>query len=321
MIFFSKTVSIAFGRKYFTLGSGLVLDGRGDGGEINIFTRYLNLKAFSSYSGLLKKEDNPYNLSGADYTDGAKRLMSGAVLSTGFYNQNLYIFGVDQRDYSDKDSMETYNSRYLGAGLRGVLGNLNYYGEYIYENGESYNLSNEKKDISAMAAVAGMDYLVRVITDPVLMLQYSYGSGDPDRANAVSARANGVGKDENFISFGTYVGGYGLNPAIGNLHVARAGASLRPAAMLDSIYLKRMTLVAKYSLYLKDQTAAPINSGEATKDDRFAGQGADLSLRWKIFSDLSFFVNYGLFIPGPAYAESENASNRHFTLAGLNISF
>ncbi len=321
MSFFSRTVTLALGLKYFTLGSGLVLDGRGDGGEINIFSRYLNLKGFASYSGYLKKDDNPYNLSGSDYTDGARRLLAGGALSTGFYNQNVYAFGVDQRDYSDEDSRETYDSRYWGAGLRGVLGDLSYYGEYVYETGEAYNLSGEKKDISAMAIVAGMDYLFNVMTDPVLILQYAYGSGDPDRNDTVSATGNSAGKDENFISFGTHVAGYGLNPSIGNLHALRAGGSIRPTAMLDSLYLRRMTLVAKYSLYLKDQSAAPVNSGEATEDERFVGQGADLSLRWKIFSDLSFFVNYGFFVPGPAYSDIENSSNRHFSMAGLNISF
>ena len=318
MSFMNERVRVTLGRKYFIVGSGLVLNDRGDGGELDIFSSYVNFKAFASYTGLLIKDYNPYNLSSADISDGSERLFAGGVLSSNYYNHQIYLFGMAQVDLSG-DENDNYDSQYYGAGFRGVLGSAGYHGEFVYETGESYTSAGEKADIKAMAVTAGFDYMLDLATSPVLMLQYAYGSGDGDRSDTVSSAGNVSGNDENFISFGTFLAGYGLNPSIGNLHVLRAGFSLQPTSMLDSLILKRTTLVAKYSYYMKDNSAAPIKAGEASLDDSFVGQGLDLSLRWKIFSDMSFFVSYGLFIPGSAYDSSE--SNRHFTMAGLNISF
>ena len=93
-----------------------------------------------------------------------------------------------------------------------------------------------------------------------------------------------------------------------------------------------MTLIAKYHYYLKYKKFSPINYGlDATRPDRDIGHGVDLSLRWLIFSDFSFFLNYGLFKPGTAFGyyydyvnkilTYSSRSNRHFVMTGFNISF
>jgi hypothetical protein len=274
----------------------------------------------ANYSGLLQKDDNPYRLSSADYADGAKRMFAGGVLSTDvLLNQTFYVYGLNQKDFT-KEKKSAYDSIYIGGGLRGVLfSRLGYYGEFIYEMGKSYGddglTQPEKKDIQAMAVDAGLDLSFGFATKPVILLQYTFGSGDGDRTKNVNEKGN----DTHFISLGTFNGGLGLNPTLGNLHVLRGGLSFEPLDWTGFNTLRRITLVAKYSYYMKDKPEGAINSGEATQPERFVGQGGDASLRWKLFWDMSLFASYGIFLPGKAY--DDNESQRHFLLFGLNLSF
>jgi len=314
--FWDGVLKLGVGRKYFTMGTGLVMNGRGDGLEVTYDGAYLGARAFASYSGLFQKDENPYKISSADYADGAKRLFAGGVLSTGVLpNQNFYVYGMNQKDFA-KEKTSRYDSLYWGVGAKGVLFSaLDYYGEFIYEMGKSYDDVGEKKDIAAMAIDAGLSLRLPFITEPVIIAQYSFGSGDNDRIQA----ANTAGEDAHFVSFGTFNGGLGLNPILGNLHVIRAGFSFQPFDQVPLNFIRRMTLVAKYSYYMKDKPSVPINGGEGEEPERYVGQGADAVLRWKIFSDLSLFASYGIFLPGKAYNSGE--SNRQFFLCGANISF
>ena len=70
---------------------------------------------------------------------------------------------------------------------------------------------------------------------------------------------------------------------------------------------------------MKHRAQSAINAGsDATLNKSFVGQGMDYSLRWEIYSDLSFFVNYAMFIPGEAYQSNE--ALRHFVMSGFNVS-
>ena len=80
-----------------------------------------------------------------------------------------------------------------------------------------------------------------------------------------------------------------------------------------------MTLGAKYSFYMKDDKAQGISDSDASNSEIIVGHGLDLSLRWKIFSDISVYGNYGIFFPGAAYASG--TAKKHFVMAGANISF
>ncbi|MCL1912212.1 MAG: alginate export family protein [Leptospirales bacterium] len=309
---------LSAGRKYFVVGTGLIMNGRGDGFDASYNSGYFGARLFVNYSGLFQKDENPYKISSADYSDGAKRLFAGGVLSTNILaNQNFYLYGINQKDFA-KDKNGRYDSLYLGAGVKGVLfANLDYYAEFIYETGKSYKNFNDKngteKDVAAMAVDAGFARHFAFATEPVLIFQYSYGSGGGDCYGQTAE------KDTHFNSFGTFNGGLGLNPELGNLHVIRGGFSFQPLDRVQMNFIRRMTLVAMYSYYMKDKANVPINDGEAIKTDRNVGQGVDAALRWKIFSDVSLFVTYGIFLPGKAYDSTE--SNKQFFLCGANISF
>jgi hypothetical protein len=364
-----KEFEFTVGRKYFVLGTGTVLDGRGDGAEIDVNTKYLSIQALGLWTGWLAKDDNPYGLSDRDISTGAKRVFAGGKLSTSFYNQTLYGFGLAQFDFGKEQYdykkfllgyllgstgiMEYYNmktryqSQYYGAGLEGVIASgVTYSGEFIAEMGKSYSYdpllayTRSQKDILAFAGLAKIEYYIDVLLKPVLSAQYSFGSGDTNRDDYRQPTGNRYGSDSGFLYFGTFVGGYALKPVLANLHVIGASAALSPFSWSSTYSLRNMTLIARYQYYLKNKAQAAINDGlDATRAKREVGHGLDISLRWQIFSDFSFFTNYGLFLPGEAFGSSyrfqytlssggvapvpfnSSKNNRHFVMTGFNISF
>jgi hypothetical protein len=320
----NRVFNLSLGRKFYLLGTGLLLNGRGDGGEVNFHSRYLGIQLLGLYTGLLKEEDNPYQLDSDELTEDGKRVFAGGKVDLYLFNQTLYFLGLVQMDKGDEDPATpiNYNSQYYGVGIKGsLLEGLTYHGEFIYEMGESYLYnSNQKEDIKAFAGIFNLYYFFRAPVNPVLIVQYAYGSGDSDRLDHRTTDSNTSGEDNGFLSFGTYVGGYALRPPLSNLHVVRGGFSVSPFSGSGNNVLRRMAFIAKYSLYRKDKAEAPIGSGEAVENSSNVGQGIDASLRWRIFHDLSFFLNYAVFLPGDAYASTED-DNKSFMMAGLNISF
>ncbi|MFH0975303.1 MAG: alginate export family protein [Spirochaetota bacterium] len=329
MSLLKNSINYSVGRKFYLLGSGLVFNGRGDGGEFNFYSKYADLMVFGAYTGLLSKETNPYRLTSQYFTneeskDEGKRIFAGGLISKTFLNHTLYLLGLYQTDKNDEpDNANTsYNSQYYGLGFKGVFKNAFYYGEYIIERGESFTNSsgsNEKQSIKASAAILSMNYYFDIKLSPAILLQYAYGSGDSDKDNPSSLTGNTRSDDKGFIYFGNYSGGYGLRPYLSNIHIYRAGAAISPFSDFSNIIFKRINISAIYSNYQKDVSNKGINEGEATEPNKDLGHGFDLGLAWQIYSDLSFFGNFGLFIPGSAYASGEK--NRTFIMAGINLSF
>ncbi len=301
MAFFDQRLTVKVGRKYFLIGSGFVLNNRGDGGEVNFYSKYINVQALASYTGLLFKDSNPYEFRSPEFSDGKDLFFIGGTLSTSYYNQTLYAILLAQMDFSNGNKLE---SQFWGGGLRGtVISGLTYYAEMVYQTG-TRNDGTSDTDVGTIGAAVSINYSIDVTAKPVLMLQYGYGSRDSE--------------GDYFMNFGSYSAGYGWNPDLDNLHALRFGVSVAPTDMLDIFWLKRLNLIAKYSLYMVDNTDATTAGGEGSvTGERMAGHGLDFSLRWKILSDLSFFTNYGIFLPGDAI----DSGNRHFVMSGLNISF
>jgi hypothetical protein len=333
MTYFDAALQFSAGRKYYSIGTGLVLNGRGDGAQMTLTGSVFSLNLIGLYTGLLKKDNNPYGLNTKDYTDGAERVFSGGVFSAAAGNQQIYMFGLAQVDRSkqDKSAMTKYNSQYYGSGINGViLEDVSYFAEAVFQSGESYinspssAIPYEKSKIAAFAVNTGINYFIPLPLNPTLTLQYAFGTGDDYRTDYTSGnRPYGAsGYDKGFISFGTYSGGYALKPVLSNIHIYRAGLTFVPFSSqsgFDIAALKKMSIGAKYSHYIKDKTDSPINSGNDAKEkEDFIGKGVDVSLRWQIFYDASFYMNYGLFLPGDACTNKDSQS---FLMAGMNLSF
>ena len=339
-----QNMKLFVGRKFYILGTGLVFSGRGDGIEVSWDNPIVSVKAFGAYTGFLAKDSNPYKLSDRDISKGSKRIFAGGTLEKDFFNQTAYVLGMAQIDNGRQEMnvKSRYQSQYYGAGFKGlIIDGLDYYAEGVYERGFSYfkgsedekaldrqlngtssnpnMLKNHKKEVSAYAAMAGVNYYLPTILNPAILFQYAFGSGDGDRQNYSSSTGNTRGADTGFIYFGTYVGGFALRPLLANLHIFRLGFSLAPMSFMKQKFLNRMSVVLRYSYYMKSKIGSPINYGEAPDHSSDVGHGADAALRWGIFDDLSFFVNYGLFITGDAYSSS--GKTRHFILGGFNLVF
>jgi hypothetical protein len=319
----NRNFRLIAGRRNFAAGSGTVLNGRGDGAEFDASYRYFDAQVFSFYTGLVKKDSNPYGLSSRDLSDGAKRLFGGGSVSFSYMNNSVYALGVFQKDKGKEDEgvKTRYDSRYYGLGVKGSpVDMIDYSAEGIFETGKSYTAAGDKKNISAYAAVVTMNAYFDAGAKPSLFLQYAFGSGDGDRSYAAtSPNGNGRGNDKNFISFGTYNGGYAFRPRLSNIHVFRLGGGVVPFASASSPRFSRLYLYFRLNYYLKDKASAPVNDGEGTLAERNLGQGLDLSFRWKVFSDLSFFAQYGAFVPGSAYSADERT--RQSIMAGSLIEF
>ena len=154
--------------------------------------------------------------------------------------------------------------------------------------------------------------------EPTLLLQYMYGSGDPDRQSTTDALAgNQAGTDDHgFLSFGFVQTGYSLFPRVSNIHILRIGGTLRPLESVD--WLHKLQVGVFGYLYRKAQSESPISDSRAFLDDADIGKEVDLTLRWRIYSDLGFSLNYGCFFPGDAYQETKA---RNFLSLGMTYSF
>lgn len=323
MRFFSDNLKIYLGRATYRLGSGLILNGRSDGAEINYYSSIADIKLLSTYTGLLKKDNNPYGLSSTDFDDGAKRYFLGGNIDINFLNQTIYLMQLTQIDKGDEieTAKSRYDSQYYGFGLKGILlTSLSYYGEYIIERGKSYDSNNEKQNIKASAFTSEIRYLVDVALKPTLLVNYAQGSGDSDRGSTTSATGNATGEDNRFIYFGTFNAGLALRPNLANIKIYRAGISLVPFDTLNAFWLNKLGIIFRYSKYSKIKSDSVIKYGnDAILDSKDIGSAYDINLRWKVLSDLAFFADYGIFLPGDAYSSEEK--NRKFISAGMYLSF
>ena len=313
----SSGFSLSLGRKLYLVGSGTLLSGTGDGVEANYVSPLLQLKLFGMYTGFLRKDYNPYGLNSTDYNVGARRLFAGGTLRTNIGNQTPFLMGLYQKDYAS-NATGRYDSWYGGAGIKGVLSQADYFVEGYFESGKSYfNDATGKSSVTAFGAAASLNYYFKVITSPSVSAQYGIASGDKDRINT-EATGNISGSDNGFISFGYFPAGLALRPTFSNIQIFRAGAAFNPFERLSD-HIRKITIDAKYSYYMKCRKKGVINSGEATNNSYDVGHGIDTSLRWAPFSDFTVYVMYGLFIPGKAYSTRE--PKRNFAVAGASLSF
>src|SRR6185295_7553807 len=107
--------------------------------------------------------------------------------------------------------------------------------------------------------------------------------------------------DTSFLSFGFVQTGYSLFPRVSNIHILRFGGSIRP---LESVELFHKLEVGAYGYFYRKAVAAEqISDSRSFLNNADIGKEVDVFLRWRIFSDLGFSVNYGCFFPGRAYLE------------------
>ena len=314
-----RPLFLRLGRGYFTVGQGIAYSDVNDGLEATYFLSGAKARAF--FARTQPHQDN-IDTSVPGYTKSSDRTFSGLEYSyTAIPYQVFYAYTLIQRDYSNPQPEDpahnyTYNSEYSGMGARGMIKSVfSYWWEIVAETGKSFIYeTQEKKDIRAWAGVFALSYNPRIYTHPALYFKYAYGSGDKDRLSVTDTEfGNRAGRDRNFLYFGYIPTGYALNAQLSNLYFFKTGLSLKP---LEKYALfKNCQLSVDHYLYYKDKASAGIYDLQATEDNHNVGSEVDFTLSWPIFSDLSFSLQYGHFMPGKAYPDSTRDSENYLSVS------
>jgi len=315
---------IEFGRRYYSVGQGITYGNVHDGVEANATFADWNFKGFFAHT--LPHESNiDVSVPGAlKKSDRSFYGFEGRYI--GFSGHGVYGYGLVQRDSSNEDPTSfnqefEYNSEYLGLGLQGKLfPQMNYWAEVMYQSGESYIFgSNEERHIKAWAGDFGATYNWDVYSHPNFTVQYSFGSGDGDRANVTDTEfGNSSGQDNGFLYFGYLPTGLALAPRLSNIHMYKAGVLLKP--LEDIKHFKNLSLGIDYFHFLKDENSGGISDLDATVTDKDIGDEINVNVAWQILSDTTLTLQYGYFIAGDAFPDASDDSETYFS-TDLTLTF
>ncbi len=318
--------TIQVGRDFYEIGSSLVLAMTLD--AVKLTGRVGDL----TVEGLLGQTivHDTYNIDDSpSVSEHMDRCFYGIeVKYSGFDRHEPYAYYLWTNDHTDVrgyvDNQEySYDSRYFGMGSRGSvepLPNLRYEAEIVFESGHSYPEGvNSQEKIDAMAIDLLLEYLFPVKRKPRVAFEYLWGSGDLDRRTSSTSTIGGNQpgtRDKAFNAFGYRDTGLAFAPAISNLHIFRLDCSAIP---LEDIELfRKMEVGTTAFFYTKDARGGAISDTQGAASSSWVGWEWDTYVNWRLTSDVSFTIRYGLFFPGAAF---QNDHSRHFLYTGLTYSF
>ncbi len=248
---------------------------------------------------------------------------------TGLSHHRPFAYFLSNHDKTDPspDSLSQdfeYTSQYVGVGSTGslCLPNLRYRGELVGEWGRTYSegATSNRDDICAWAANFQLEYLFRECRmRPRVSAEYIFASGDKDRRLSATSTVGGneFGTNDNaFNAFGFRDTGIAFAPRMSNLHIYNVGASFFPLEKCRGF--EKMEVGTKAFFYHK-ATRGPISDTTADNmDSTWVGWEWDVYCDWRITSDLSWSIRYGVFRPGAAFS---NQDCRQFLFSGVTFSF
>ena len=315
---------VEVGRNYYEIGQGFTLALPLDAVQTTVTAGNFQ------WLGLIGKTvTHTSNIDASEAVqDHMDRNFYGTQASYRFSHHEPYVYYLWQEDRTrpwggDQTQEYSYDSRYLGGGSKGslLLQNLRYGAELVFETGKSApeGSAHELERIHAMGLDMLLEYLFDVAKHPKLMVEYMFGSGDPDRRLSSSSTIGGnlIGtKDTAFNAFGYRDTGLAFAPRISNIDIWVLGASFLPLEHME--LFRRMEVGTKVFFYNKDIARGPISDTPASKHSRWLGWEWDVYVNWRITSDLAWTIRYGAFQEGAAY---EGEGTREFVYTGLTYSF
>jgi hypothetical protein len=318
---------VKIGRQYMTIGTALALSTPLDVARFDFRFQELEFMAFVGNS--IVKSTNPVDISPAVY-DRQDRCFYGFELSYRIDQHRPFIYYFSQNDKTKPKNLSPwqgydYSSRYLGLGSSGTLfiPGLIYHVEAVGEWGKTFGgLSKFNQDpICAWAATARLEYLFDMKTDPRIHLEYIFARGDDDRRFSSSATIGGNRRgtaDHAFNGFGFRDTGIAYAPHISNIHIYSAGFRFFP--LQDIEFFRRLELGTNFFFYQRNRSMGPISDPMVNTQAPWLGWEWDVYCNWRVTSDVSWTMRYGLFRPGGAYSGMPDR-NRHFLYTGLSVSF
>ncbi len=317
------------GKQYMQWVSGMVLSESLYAVRAGVDTGQFYFEAFWGTTPRTGPID--FDASRPGYTSDVARDFWGASLEyRGFADHRPYVYVISQEDENDQvlpgGLRFGYDSFYVAIGSAGQIrtGSWIYRAEIIFESGTSTSdllgaFPQSLDDVSAWAARIMIAWMPPQLRRWRMRVEFEVllGSGDDDRLSAnQTAGGNVAGTDDNsFNAFGYINTGLALAPELANLISVRIGVSLLP---YDSPLFKNLRFGFDTFLIAKMDSNAPLSVTTIPGGDSFVGVEFDFILDWKISSDASVDLRYGIFMPGDAIVES---SARHFFYLGFSYGF
>lgn len=313
-----KHAKIRTGRQYLTLGQGIVYGNVHDAIHVSAPVGPVTLESFVSQT-LPHEENIDYSVPGFD-KKSERYFVGGQAVWTPHENTDIYGFFLIQDDQSDPNPETSqdyaYNSQYWGLGSSFVSpSGYSLWGEYIFQTGSSAVFGEGRRsDVLAHAFNLGARYQSTWPMKPDFVLEYAFGSGDKDRTSVTNTEGGNLnGKDNNFLPFGYYSAGYALAPTLSNIHIFRAGMTLVAPESLWA--LRKVQFRTDGYFYWKDSAKGGIYDIDATDEATDIGREVDFTLYWPLVSDLTFLVQYGMFVPGAGFPGESNSMEIYLSTA------
>ena len=328
-------LAIKGGRQFVYWGEGLSLSQTIDGAVVDVSHKDTTLEFLAGITPAYTVDIDP---SRPHFDNNTHRGFYGAMLSQQVGSQKPFIYFVSQQDYNhdyvsitgaSSDAIRThfrYNSNYLGIGSKGTIGDhLAYGGEAIYESGHTLSNSFDnslapvpqtKDQIDAFAGDLRLDYLLNDVRKTRISAEGIFATGDDGRRQTTNTLGGAPPntRDTSYNGFGQVQNGLAFSPNVSNLFILRVGASTFPLQRVGTFQQLQMGL--DMFLYEKFAINAPLD--EPTSGTGYVGVEPDLFLNWKIKSDVTLAMRYGVFFPGSAIIDN---NKRQFFYTGITFAF
>jgi hypothetical protein len=333
-------VNAKVGRQFVQWGSGLALSNVMYAGLVDLEAGDLSLQGLAGITPSSSTID--FDATRPAYDVDTERRFYGARLEyRGFAKHRPSVSALIQRDANDQDRrvfptpvgpIETefdYDSEYFTIGSRGTLStNWLYRTELIHQRGcglsspinpqTGFPEPQTEEDIRAWAGVLTLTNLLHNEADTRFEIEFAGGSGDSDRghpSNTFAGNRSGT-VDRAFNGLGFINTGLALAPGIANLLMLRGG--VRHTLYEDLNGSGRLRLGVDAFLFGKADSGAPISV--STVNETFVGGEIDIGAEWRISSDISVDLRYGVFLPGDAMLDGQD-DPRHFFYLGVLYAF
>jgi hypothetical protein len=306
-----KPWKVEVGRRYFNIGRGIAYSGVHDGVQVNYQRPGWNFAGFVSQ---LPPHTDNMDTSVPGYDKESRRYFAGAGIGyAGIKGHQLYGYTVIERDHSREDPDDPfqdygYDAQYFGVGSAGEWAKgCPYWLEVIRETGYSReDIFNAHSNISAWAFDAEQKFVTAHASGLTFSIEAAAGSGDNDRLDVnKTINGNGAGRDRGFVYFGYLPTGIVLSPSLSNLRMLRAGIELNPFYRVKT--LSSLSMGVDLYHYWKDRTEGAISDLDAQNAKRDIGQEVDLRLDWWVTERVLISAEWGIFMPGKAYAPPVDA--------------
>jgi hypothetical protein len=295
--------------------SRLLFDDILDGARLSWRTARANLTLSVGYLGLQLQEISTVSMSAADANNASiwapPRLLEMLEIELPglFAGQDLLVSVAAQQDFRSRsgllqpgDTIEVLNdggrlsTEYLGVAVRGQVTGALYYDLFGYlETGRTLSYIDGVYQYAWMIsglAGAGLRFFQEAWLSSRAELRLLWSSGDADYNTFLEG--NRAGLATMFVGVSRPELAVLFSPSLGNLVLAEASWSVKPAEMLQTL-LKATSFLRPTLGPVSDYRVDPASSS------RYLGTELDAAARLRPFSDLGLAFTAGVFLPSAAF--------------------